>query len=325
MGGKSQSKLWAVLSSWILILAASAQAGSYANAESGPGEDGVYLFAYFKSFWNSSGDGLHLAWSRDGLDWKKLNGGRIYFKPRQGAFRDPFILQGPDGIFHMTWTSQAKSIGYAASRDLVAWTDEKYLPVMKQEPGALNCWAPEMFYDQAKKQFLVFWSTTIPGRFPETDSAGDYQYNHRIYYTTTTDFQTFSPARLFFDPGFNCIDATIIKAGDEYVLFLKNETLKPMKKYIVSAQAKSPEGPFGPVSDPITPSWSEGPSALRIGDQWFLYYDLYAANRYGLSGSEDLKEWRDLSSKLELPGGARHGCGFKISRQIFLKLSPKMK
>ncbi len=307
----------------LTVLAFAAIFGLRPEAKTGTGDDSEsgYLFAYFQQGRASMGDGLHLAWSKDGLDWKKLNRGRIYFKPGQGMFRDPFILQGPDGTFHLTWTSSRKSIGYANSRDLKNWTGEKYLPVMEPEPGALNCWAPEMFYDADKKIFLIFWSTTIPGRFPATDSAGDSKYNHRIYYTATTDFETFSPAKLFFDPGFNCIDATLIKAGEEYFLFLKNETLKPARKYIVSAQAQNPEGPFGPVSGPITPGWSEGPSLIRIGEQWFLYYDLYAKKNYGLSVSRDLKQWQDLSGKLKMPRGARHGCVFKVPRRILLDLS----
>jgi hypothetical protein len=50
---------------------------------------------------------------------------------------------------------------------------------------------------------VIFWSTTIPGRFPKTDGAGD--GNHRIYCTPTRDFTpgSFSPTRLFFDGGFN--------------------------------------------------------------------------------------------------------------------------
>ena len=67
---------------------------------------------------------------------------------------------------------------------------------MAHEPTARNAWAPELFYDEAKKQWLIFWATTIPGKFPETDSTGNNGLNHRIYYVTTKDFQTFSATKL---------------------------------------------------------------------------------------------------------------------------------
>ena len=39
-------------------------------------------------------------------------------------------------------------------------------PVMANEPGTLNCWAPEFVYDSDQGQFLVFWASTVPSRFP---------------------------------------------------------------------------------------------------------------------------------------------------------------
>ena len=81
----------------------------------------AYLFSYFI---NDSKDGLHLAYSYDGLNWLPLHGGRSYLTPAVGKdklMRDPSICQSPDGTFHMVWTSSwtDRIIGYASSRDLV--------------------------------------------------------------------------------------------------------------------------------------------------------------------------------------------------------------
>ena len=84
---------------------------------------------------------------------------------------------------------------------------------MADEPAAMNCWAPEIFYDDQKKQYLIFWATTIPGRFPATETSGDNGLNHRIYYVTTNDFTSYSKTALLYDGGFNVIDATIVKSG----------------------------------------------------------------------------------------------------------------
>ena len=72
---------------------------------------------------------------------------------------------------------------------------------MANEPAARNLWAPEAVWDPERKEWILFWATTIPGRFPDTEGTGDTGYNHRIYSTTTKDFQSFTPARLWFDPG----------------------------------------------------------------------------------------------------------------------------
>jgi hypothetical protein len=100
----------------------------------------------FSSFRDNGQDGLHLAHSRDGLKWFALNGDRSFLTPTVGTklIRDPSIARGPDGMFHMVWTTGwwDRGIGVAHSRDLVTWSDQQFLPVMGHEPEAVNCWAP---------------------------------------------------------------------------------------------------------------------------------------------------------------------------------------
>jgi hypothetical protein len=280
----------------------------------------VYLFSSFRG----NGDGLHLAWSADGLKWIALADDRILLQPMVAGklMRDPCILQGPDGVFHMVWTSgwYERVIGYASSKDLIHWSEQKAIPVMEHEPAARNCWAPELIYDPANKQFIIFWATTIPGRFPETDALGENGLNHRMYCTTTRDFRIFTPARLFFDPGFSIIDATMIPAGGKYCLIFKDETLKPVKKHLRIAVSDNIEGPFKDLSEPFTPSWVEGPTVLKSGDRYIVYYDMYAARICGAMRSTDLKQWEDISAQLSFPKGTRHGTVFPVSREVLTAL-----
>ena len=165
----------------------------------------AYLFSYFI---NDSKDGLHLAYSYDGLNWTPLNGGRSFLTPAVGKdklMRDPSICQSPDGTFHMVWTSSwtDRIIGYASSRDLIHWSEQQAIPVMMHEPEAHNCWAPELFYDEPSETYYIFWATTIPGRHKEVPtSESEKGLNHRMYYVTTKDFRTFSKTKMFFNPDF---------------------------------------------------------------------------------------------------------------------------
>jgi beta-xylosidase len=224
----------------------------------------------------------------------------------------------------MVWTTSWTrfGVGYASSRDLIHWSEQTLLDVMRHEPAARNVWAPELFYDRAGTQFLIFWSSTIPGRFPETEKAGDDRYNHRIYLTTTRDFANLAPTRLFYDPGFNCIDATLVQDGSKYVMFLKNETRQPPAKNLLLATATSATGPYGKPSPPITGRyWAEGPSAIKIGDRWFVYFDRYTEHRYGVVTSNDLEHWRDESDKVDFPRDHRHGTVLRVSQKIFDELA----
>ncbi|WP_338396061.1 glycoside hydrolase family 43 protein [Fulvitalea axinellae] len=293
------------------------------NIEKKKGE--VYMFSYFK---NNGADGLHMAYSRDGLKWKAINDDKSLLQPTAGGdklMRDPCIIKGPDGLFHMVWTVSwgEQSIGYASSPDLIHWSNQKTVPVMTHESEALNCWAPEVYYDKASKQYMIYWSTTIPGRFTESEGTGDNKYNHRMYYVTTKDFKTFSETALLYDHGFNVIDGTIQKVNGKYVMFLKDETKKPKaQKNIRVATADKVTGPYTKASEPITGNyWAEGPTATKLQDnRWVVYFDKYTQHAMGAVASKDLKTWTDISSDIVMPKGLRHGTVFKVDEEVLDKV-----
>ena len=284
-----------------------------------------YVFSYFI---NNGEDGLHLAWSRDGLQWEALNDGQSVLTPTVGnskLMRDPCIAQGPDGMFHMVWTDswEGQTIGYASSPDLIHWSTQQALEVMKDEPTTRNCWAPEIAYDAQQKQFLIFWASTIPGRFSETEFDGKNDNNHRIYFTTTRDFKTFTPTKLFFDPGFNVIDSTLLSANGKVMMFFKDETKFPQpKKNLLLASAENFAGPYVVQAQPITPvgDWVEGPTALKVGDITYLYFDVYTRHRYDVLRSRDLLQWENVSAQLIMPRGIRHGSALPVSAKIVHQL-----
>jgi predicted GH43/DUF377 family glycosyl hydrolase len=287
--------------------------------------DEVYMFSYFKG---SSSDGLHLAYSYDGYKWQALKNDSSFLKPTAGVdklMRDPCIIKGADGKFHMVWTVSWKerSIGYANSPDLIHWSEQRDIPVMADEPDAKNSWAPEIFYDDKRKEYIIYWATTIKGKFPATDTLGD--NDHRIYYVATKDFKTFSKAALLYEKGFNVIDATIQKIGKQYVMFLKDETLKPPKKDLHIATSKNLTKGWSAPSPAITGNyWAEGPTAVKIGDEWVVYFDKYRNHKYGAVASKDLKQWTDVSEKISLPAGIRHGTIFKITKHEFERLKSQL-
>ncbi len=287
-----------------------AVAGVFQAGSSGPG----YLFVYFRENGKS---GAHFCFSRDGYRWEPLNKGAAVVKPEQPdeLMRDPYLARGPDG-FHMIWTWgwTTPRMGYAYSKDLVHWTGHREIPVMANVPGIKNVWAPEAYWDEANKLWMIVWSSTIEGRFPETAGQIASGYNHRIYSMTTPDFRTFSEPRVFFDPGYPVIDATILKAGARYYMIFKDERDTPLKKHIQLASGPALDGPWSAISAPFTEAWSEGPAALPIDGGWIVYYDHYRTPQgYRAVFSRDLKQWSDVSARVSFPPGARHGSFLKIS------------
>lgn len=283
--------------------------------------DTVYMFSYFK---DNGEDGLHLAYSEDGYTFTALKNDSSFLTPvlsKDKLMRDPCIIRGGDNLFHMVWTVSWNDtgIGYATSPDLIHWSKQQYIPVMQREPGALNCWAPEIFYDSKEARYVLYWATSIPGRFPKSDNSGDEKYNHRMYYTTTKDFVTFSTTTLLYDKGFNVIDATIQYDGRKYIMFLKDETKNPVpQKNIRVAVSDNVSSGYSNPSKPVTGKyWAEGPTAIKAGNQWVVYFDKYMDHQYGAVVSSDLIQWKDISDRISFPKGTRHGTVFTITKKEF--------
>jgi hypothetical protein len=282
----------------------------------------VYLFSYFK---DNGKDGLHLAYSNDGYNWIALNNDSSFLKPtvaKDKLMRDPCIVRGEDGLFHMVWTVSwnDNGIGYASSKDLINWSEQKFIPVMQNEDSARNCWAPEITYDKKNKHYMIYWATTIAGKY-KMDTLIEKGYNHRLYYVTTKNFKTFSKTKLLYNKGFNVIDATIIPDGKKYIMFLKDETRFPPQKNIKIATSKNLTKGFSIPSAPITGNyWAEGPTTLKMGNTWIIYFDKYRDHKYGAIQSTDLKTWTDVSDKISLPKGIRHGSIFVVSMEEFERL-----
>lgn len=282
----------------------------------------VYVFSYFT---NNGEDGLHLAYSEDGFKWQMLNDGKPFLKPelsKDKLMRDPCIIRGGDNRFHMVWTVSwnEKSIGYASSTDLVHWSEQQMIPVMVKEEKTKNCWAPEITYDAENNIYMIYWASTIEGKFTKGPTSED-KYNHRMYYVTTSDFKTFSETKLLYDPGFNIIDASIVPIDGKFVMFFKDETLVPPQKNIHIACADSLTGPYSYVTGPITGNyWAEGPTCLALDDSYLVYFDKYMEGCFGAIQSSDLKTWTDISSQIVLPEGIRHGSILTITKSEFEKL-----
>ena len=320
-------------------------------------DDTAYLFSYF----TDQNSGLRLAYSYDGLTWTALEkpDGTSFLTPVIGndrLMRDPSICQGPDGTFHMVWTSSwwDRIIGYASSPDLIHWSEQQAIPVMMHEPDARNSWAPELFYDEPSGLFYIFWATTIPGRHSEVaESEREKGLNHRIYYTTTHDFHQFSPTRLFFDQSFSAIDAAIVRSpiDGSLIMTIKNENPNPPEKNIRISRfrptpnpsreggeedpSKSPregrlvsaESPRSPLPS-ITGGVGGGSSLPLTGEQgggilsylgipYSTIIKKWWTIHYG--GQEPVKSNRDTLT-FELACNLRHICGF--SRELLDKVIP---
>jgi hypothetical protein len=273
-------------------------------------------------FFREPDPNLFIAVSTDGYSWTEANNGQPVYTDRKLGLRDPSVAQGPGGTFHMVFTGGGDdAIGYSFSKDLVHWAPARAIKVMGSLRGTKGCWAPELVYDDAKKQWLIAWSSEVQGRFEETKNQA--KVNHRLYYTTTKDFKSFTDPAILLDPGFTCIDSTFVKhdgaKGDHagpWHLFFKDERDNPPKKQLRMVSGPSPQGPWSKPTEALTVTRVEAPCAVNIGKNVIVYFDEYRWSRYGAIRSGDLVSWSDVSKHMHFPQGARHGSVIKIPEAL---------
>lgn len=275
----------------------------------------------FSSFREPANKGLELLISKDGYHWKRVD--TVLLKPMIGKdkiMRDPSILQGPDGIFHLVWTTEWKGgngFGYAHSKDLIHWSEQQYIPVMQSEPSVVNVWAPELFYDAKRQEYIIVWASCIPNRFAK--GIEEETNNHRLYYTSTKDFKTFTATQLFLDPGFSAIDAVIVqKSANEIALVLKDNT-RP-ERDLKMAFSADPLGPFTAASAPFTQKFTEGPAVAKLKNGWLIYFDAYQEKKFGAVFTKDFKNFQSADSLISVPEAHKHGTIIRVNKQYLKSL-----
>lgn len=262
---------------------------------------------------------LHIALSTDGRHWTSLNNNNPVWEQQM---RDPYMRRGPDGLWRILATGGGRGIDrekvgpsclYATSKDLVHWQVESALPLMKDvrnEAGALarNIWAPEWFYDDKTKEYVLIWSSSF-------EDAG--WKKSRLWYCRTRDWKTFTPAKVFFNPPYSVIDGTLVEHRGTYYLYHKEEEFGVKtgeRRSIRVATAKRLEGPYSIIEGPlnkgqIVPVITEGPTVMKdpLKPGWLLLYDYCMTNRFGASYSPDLLHWK-VEEDVSFPSEARHAC-----------------
>jgi arabinoxylan arabinofuranohydrolase len=192
--------------------------------------DGGYLFVTFKGEQTPLTEQIYFVVSDDGRNWQELNGGKPVLISELGekGVRDPFLLRSHDGKdffliatdlsinLNHNWgravTHGSRAIIIWESSDLVHWSEPRRVEVAAPDAGCT--WAPEAVYDAQAGDYFVFWAST---------TGSDQFKKQRIWSAHTKDFKTFSKPVIYIDRPDSVIDTDIVRDGDFYYRFSKDE------------------------------------------------------------------------------------------------------
>ncbi|KAF2707210.1 glycoside hydrolase family 43 protein [Pleomassaria siparia CBS 279.74] len=293
-----------------------------------------YAFVYFTGD-SIAGEKIYMAASEgnDALSWIELNNGQPVLTSTQGTkgLRDPFLIRSPEGdTFYLIATDLSIGSGTSwgdavrkgslylevwESYDLLTWSQQRHIQV--SPPTAGNTWAPEAHYDAHLGAYVVYWASSL---YNDTDHS-DASY-HRMLYSTTRDFVTFSEPQIWQDAGMSRIDSTVLEESGTFFRFTKDE----------GASGTGCSDIIQERSDALLaslPSWTrvtacigknagtsavEGPTGFKSnpgdvnGDKFYLFVDEYGKRGYIPLETADMANpnWK-VSPSYKLPKSPRHG------------------
>lgn len=357
---KSISKKLLSLFLAVMLLATSIPFAAV-NASAAPqpaktGEKYKYVFAYFTGISDSSatdgnGQKVNLAVSDDGLNFSKLttfngNGATGVMKQAKGttSARDPYLFDGGDGYYYIIATdancannnwADSRTMVLWRSKDLLNWGEESLINVQSilGVDNVQRCWAPQVYVCDADEmaanggyKYMVYFGLATwggSGATNFTDNRTD------MYYCLTNNLlrqETWTQPQLLYrpcddvEPG--AIDGDIVKIGDEYIMYVKDEDIAnnktgTSKTYWVSASA-----PWGPYENQrfsdnraLASFTFEGGNAYYIGDELYMLADSNASvdastNNMKLLKATDStgKNFEDVTSTTNIPSlTPKHG------------------
>ncbi len=302
----------------------------------------AYLFVHFREMITPEGERVYFAISKDGYRFEKLNNGKAILTPSFGEkgcrdieiirLRDKsFVILATDLCIANRWDENynvdwkdcnhngSKCLHMWKSEDLIHFSDEILLPIANQDFGCL--WAPEVFYDDIRDEYLIHWSSTV---------KSDNFTHMSIYASVTKDFKTFSEPFLFFTKENEILDSHICKIGDTYHLFYKNSN-PGMNLHAVSSDLYGPyvnDDKFQEYIESIYwPGSYEAPTTYILPDgRWCLMLDFFGCEKDKMgyvpfiSPEAGNSDFRMDKESFIFPYGFKHGHCIEISDEEYERL-----
>lgn len=289
---------------------------------------GGYLMGYFTESTTGRGDSwnLQIAVSEDGLDWMPLNQNEpvLVSSLGQKGIRDPFFLRKPEGGFVVLATDltgrkmiATPNIFLCETADFITFENPRLL---KLHDTAMWTQAPEAFFDPVRNEYSILWT-------------GDEGY-HRIYVNHTKDFVNVGPSEIYFDPGHDVRDATLVTAGASPAgnfLYYRDGVANRVRG---SRSTTLASGGFSetPYAKPPGQNLTEAPLLIpsHKENRWFLYAesnDPVNAEFYAWQ-TDDLSQdsWKEISKRdFNPPLNAKHATVLPITRSEMDRLIARWK
>lgn len=307
------------------------------------GDSMPYLFAHFREKLTIDGEQIHFAVSRDGYNWEPLNSGKpiLTCTKGEGGCRDIELVRLKEGGLVILATDLCivnrmddncnvdwKDINHNGSKYLSMWQSNDFIHFSEQKLIHFDCdefgclWAPEVFYDDIKDEYLIHWGST--------HSESNFEHM-KIYCCTTKDFRSFSKPVVFFEKENEILDSHLVKADGKYHLFYKNAESPSLNMYAVS---DSLYGTYvhdknfeSYMSTLYRPGSHEAPTTYKLPDgKWCLMLDFFGCDKDKMGYVPFVSDrvgdahFTKDAEHFSFPYGFKHGGVIEISDEEYCRI-----
>lgn len=178
----------------------------------------------------------------------------------------------------VAWVHATK-IGIATSRDGLKWTYAGTAD-LPQQCTDVTSWAPELFYENG---VYHMWLTVVPGIFHRWGAPGAKAH---IVHLTSSDLAQWNCEKAVDLNAGRIIDASVLKIGDRYRLWYKDEGAGSR---IMAADSTNLEDWTKVSDEPVSQTRGEGPKAFYFQGYYWLIADAWKGLM--VLRSTDAKNW----------------------------------
>lgn len=289
-------------------------------------EDFAYLFAYFEGN-RPEQERMYYGLSRDGYNFNKINGGNSVLESTIGhkCMRDPFIMQGQNGLYYAIFTDMRSYDGWASqssiiifeSEDLINW-DEGTIIDFNQFGWYNRAWAPQAiwdpeFYDEETGEYGAYMIYLAL-------SSGGATQMYKVY---SHDMKTLitKPEILYKrQDNLSDIDSDIVYKDGVYYMYVKDESAGGI--YVVKSLHAG--GPYSERINALPRKNSRGNDVAIEGsgifklmneDKYHIVYDAYNDGFFIMTETEDMVNFNQLDRRdYSFDFTPRHGYVITVSK-----------
>lgn len=286
-----------------------------------------YLFCYFTGNLPEE-EAVHFAVSNDGYNFEALNSNKPVIKQTLGkkSSRDPFIFRDNENVFHIIATDMRCHDGWNSnnsmimwdSKDLIHWENERIFDFSQFEntKNADRVWAPQVIYDNDKKEYMIYWS----------HNNKDDNEPTVLWYIYTKDFKTFTTEpKILFKSKSNMagIDGDIVKKDGKYYLYYADEK-KDAICCVISDKVSGPYTEFDDNKVSVAETQVEGNCIYQIlgTEKYVMIMDKFVKGGYFMQETEDMIHFAKVDDeKFKINHlRPRHGSMLHITEEEYSKL-----